>query len=94
MFTMAVQEKKRIQVQVDKELADDTEQVLERLGLTQTTAITMLYKRIVATGALPFKPALTENEKATLHFLKSTEDTPVTVFKDAKEVDEWLNEDE
>jgi DNA-damage-inducible protein J len=54
----------------------------------------MLYKRIVATGALPFKPALTENEKATLHFLKSTEDTPVTVFKDAKEVDEWLNEDE
>ncbi len=45
---MAVQEKKRIQVQVDKELADDTEQVLERLGLTQTTAITMLYKRIVA----------------------------------------------
>ena len=84
---MAVQ-KKRIQVQVDNELADDTEQVLERLGLTPTTVITMLYKRIVATGALPFKPALTEGEKATLHFLKSTGDTQVTVFKDAKAVED------
>ncbi|WLV77513.1 type II toxin-antitoxin system RelB/DinJ family antitoxin [Lacticaseibacillus parahuelsenbergensis] len=91
---MASHEKRRIQVQVDKELADNTEQVLQRLGLTQTTAITMLYKRIVATGAIPFELALTESEKATLHFLENTEDTPATAFKDAKAVEEWLNEDE
>lgn len=32
---MAVKEKKRVQVQIDKELADNTEAVLSQLGLTQ-----------------------------------------------------------
>ena len=36
---MAVKEKKRVQVQIDKELADNTEAVLSQLGLNPTTAI-------------------------------------------------------
>ncbi|MCG0724625.1 DNA-damage-inducible protein [Lactiplantibacillus plantarum] len=51
---MAVKEKKRVQVKIDKDLADDTEAVLSELGLNPTTAINMFYKRIVANGALPF----------------------------------------
>ncbi len=47
---MAVKEKKRVQVQIDKELADNTEAVLSQLGLNPTTAINMFYKRIVANG--------------------------------------------
>ena len=74
---MAVKEKKRVQVQIDKELADNTEAVLSQLGLNPTTAINMFYKRIVADAALPFKPALSE---------------AVTEFKDAKEVADWLND--
>ncbi len=35
--------KKRIQVQVDKSLADEGDAVLNELGLTPTTAITMFY---------------------------------------------------
>lgn len=89
---MAVKEKKRIQVQIDKDLADSTEAVLNELGLNPTTAINMFYKRIVANGALPFKAALTEEERANLRFLKATEDIPVTKFKDAKEVTDWLND--
>ena len=89
---MAVKEKKRVQVQIDKDLADNTEAVLSELGLNQTTAINMFYKRIVADGALPFTPALSEAEKANLGFLKATKDTPVIEFKDAKEVADWLND--
>ncbi|BDR57688.1 type II toxin-antitoxin system RelB/DinJ family antitoxin [Xylocopilactobacillus apicola] len=85
-------DKKRIQIQVDKDLAEDTEQVLKELGLTPTTAITILYKQIVAKGALPFEIALTDAQKATLNFLKLTEDTPVTVFNNADEVAKWLND--
>ncbi|WP_436696808.1 type II toxin-antitoxin system RelB/DinJ family antitoxin, partial [Lactiplantibacillus plantarum] len=55
---MAVKEKKRVQVQIDKELADNTEAVLSQLGLNPTTAINMFYKRIVANGALPFNVSL------------------------------------
>ena len=60
---MAVKEKKRVQVQIDKELADNTEAVLSQLGLNPTTAINMFYKRIVANGALPFNVSLSEEER-------------------------------
>ncbi|MFT9147146.1 MAG: type II toxin-antitoxin system RelB/DinJ family antitoxin [Oenococcus sp.] len=89
---MAVKEKKRVQVQIDKDLADNTEAVLSELGLNPTTAINMFYKRIVANGALPFKPALSQEERDTLRFLKATEETPATEFKDAKAVTDWLND--
>lgn len=83
--------KKQIQVQVDQNLADDTEIVLNELGLTPTTVINVLFKRIVATGALPFNIALTEREKATLGFLKETADIPQHTFKDAQAVEKWLS---
>ncbi|MCT3579888.1 type II toxin-antitoxin system antitoxin, RelB/DinJ family, partial [Lactobacillus rossiae] len=35
---MAGKEKKRVQVKIDKDLADDTEAVLSELGLNPTTA--------------------------------------------------------
>lgn len=92
---MVVKEKKRVQVKIDKDLADNTEAVLNELGLNPTTAINMFYKRIVAEAALPFKPALSEAERANLGLLKSTKatkETPVTELKDAKEVADWLND--
>lgn len=52
----------------------------------------MFYKRIVADAALPFKPALSEAERANLSLLKATKETPVTEFKDTKEVADWLND--
>ncbi|MDF7638018.1 type II toxin-antitoxin system RelB/DinJ family antitoxin [Lactobacillus sp. ESL0791] len=89
---MPIKEKKRIQVQVDKDLANDTEKILNELGMTPTTAITLLYKQIAADGAFPFRPALSASEKATLQFLKETEDTPVTTFTTDEEVQDWLDD--
>ncbi|TLQ28169.1 type II toxin-antitoxin system RelB/DinJ family antitoxin [Lactobacillus delbrueckii] len=62
--------KKRIQVQVDKSLADEGDAVLNELGLTPTTAITMFYKRLVSEGGLPFATHLTEYEKNMLNIRK------------------------
>ncbi|WP_416793179.1 type II toxin-antitoxin system RelB/DinJ family antitoxin [Lactobacillus delbrueckii] len=62
--------KKRIQVQVDKSLADEGDAVLNELGLMPTTAITMFYKRLVAEGRLPFATHLTEHEKNMLNIRK------------------------
>lgn len=36
---MAVKEKKRVQVKIDKDLADNTEAVLNELGLNPTTVL-------------------------------------------------------
>jgi len=64
---MAVKEKKRVQVKIDKDLADDTEAVLSELGLNPTTAINMFYKRIVANGALPFNTLFKGDRRDTSH---------------------------
>lgn len=87
------QPKKRIQVQVDQNLADTTEQILNELGLTPTTAITMLYKRIVANGGLPFNVSLTEREKATLKLLNNTKKLPVTKINTQEELEKWFADD-
>lgn len=43
---METKAKKRIQVKIDKDLANNVEEVLDDLGLIPTTASTMFYKRI------------------------------------------------
>ncbi|MFT8601779.1 type II toxin-antitoxin system RelB/DinJ family antitoxin [Liquorilactobacillus satsumensis] len=60
---------------MDKDLADNTEAVLKKLGLNPTTVINMFYKRIVVNEALPFKIAL---KIALNEAEKATEDIPVT----------------
>jgi len=49
-----IPEKKRIQVNVDKELAEQAEQVFNDIGLNTTVAITAFYKKVVATEGIPF----------------------------------------
>lgn len=55
--------KKKIQVNIDRNLANNVEAVLDSLGLNQTTLITALYKRVEAQGEVPFSLALTERRK-------------------------------
>ncbi|MFH5811454.1 type II toxin-antitoxin system RelB/DinJ family antitoxin [Companilactobacillus sp. FL22-1] len=69
--------KARIQVQVDPELKSKAEDVLSSLGMNSTTAITMLFKRIVATDSYPVNLKLTEREVATKNLLEATKDLPV-----------------
>lgn len=86
--------KKIIQVKVDKEVADEARQVLNGLGLTTTSAVNLLLKRIVATGSLPINLELTAGERATLDFKENTKNVPRHVFKNKKDVEEWIEEDE
>ena len=85
--------KKRIQVQVDEKLAKDTEFILDQLGLTPTTVITMMYKRIVANGGIPFDISLTDREKATLELMNTIENLPVTKLETAEEIEDWFSDE-
>lgn len=91
---MAQAIKKRIQVQVNRDLANEGEAVLERLGLTPTIAITMFYKRLVAEGGLPFSTELTQREKDELAIQNITKDWPTEELDTPEKIKEWLNKDE
>lgn len=86
--------KARIQIQVDQDLKDSVEEVLSNLGMTPTTAVTMLFKRIVATDSYPVDLTLTDREKATNELMNTVEKLPVNKINSKEEALRWLEEDE
>lgn len=86
--------KKRIQVQVDENLAREAEEVLAAVGLNSTTAITAFYKRIVSFGGIPFSIELSEREKANRRLLQATKTLPAKRLNTDEEIEAWLSEDE
>ncbi|GEO57191.1 type II toxin-antitoxin system RelB/DinJ family antitoxin [Companilactobacillus bobalius] len=86
--------KARIQIQVDQNLKDNAEEVLNNLGMTPTAAVTMLFKRIVATDSYPVNLALTDRERASNELLKTVDKLPVREIKSKDEAMRWLSDDE
>ncbi|PRY80076.1 type II toxin-antitoxin system RelB/DinJ family antitoxin [Alkalibacterium olivapovliticus] len=91
---MSVKEKKRVQVQIDKELAEEAELIFNELGLNQTAVLNAFYKRVVADGGLPFELKLSEDQKAFLHLLNATKDLPVEKLSSKEQVDAWFKDEE
>ncbi len=52
----------QIRARVEPEVKEEAEAVLEKLGLTATSAITMFYKQIIHHQGLPFPVALPNAE--------------------------------
>lgn len=84
---------KRIQVKVDADLKMDVDRVLDALGLSQTTLITALYKRVAASGGVPFDLQMTERELLTDRLLTATSQLPVLdLTTDDKSLEAWFDE--
>jgi DNA-damage-inducible protein J len=87
-------EKKKVQVNIDKELAQEVEFVLEDLGMNPTVLITALYKRVAAQGEVPFSLALTEREKAKNRLAKAVDKVPTKQLRSMDEIANWLDDDD
>ncbi|MGL9730341.1 type II toxin-antitoxin system RelB/DinJ family antitoxin [Enterococcus sp. DIV0756] len=86
--------KKKIQVNIDKELSQDVDLVLDSLGLNPTVLITALYKRVAAQGEIPFSLALTDREKAINRLSKAADNVPTKQLDNIDERTKWLDEDD
>ncbi|EOD7438571.1 type II toxin-antitoxin system RelB/DinJ family antitoxin [Enterococcus faecium] len=85
-------EKSRVQVGIDKDLKENAEMILDELGLNPTTAITILYKQVVARGEFPVDIKLSDEERETIKLKRLTKNMPVNMLDTDKEIDEWLDE--
>ncbi|MGO3539199.1 type II toxin-antitoxin system RelB/DinJ family antitoxin [Leuconostoc mesenteroides] len=84
---------KRVQVKVDADLKTDVDRVLDALGLSQTALITALYKRVAASGGVPFDLQMTERERLTNRLLTATNQLPVLdLTTDDKALEAWFDE--
>ncbi len=90
MFLMAT-EKKKIQVNIERDLANEVDDVLESLGINPTVIITALYKRVAVKGEMPFALSLTEKEKSIITLQKAVELIPNREFSTTEELMKWLD---
>jgi len=90
---MTTSSKKKVQIQVNRELSEEAEAIFQELGLSTTTAITAYYKRVVAEGGLPFELKLSSQEMAVLQFKNAEKGLPVTdKIETNEQLDKWLSE--
>lgn len=83
-------EKKRIQVMMDKQLSDDVNDILSDLGLNPSIVMNALYHRIEAEGKIPFDLSLTDEERATHHLTSTIKSLDIPVIKDKKAAEKFL----
>ncbi len=85
---------KKLQVNIDRDLAEDAEEVINELGLTPTTVINALYHEIAATGRIPLSFTLTPEQRTELHIRQLSAHKPVKKISNQKELKEFFDEDE
>nr|WP_225424347.1 type II toxin-antitoxin system RelB/DinJ family antitoxin [Lactiplantibacillus modestisalitolerans] len=69
--------KKKVQLNIDSDLADETQAILDSLGLNQTVAITAFFKKIVADGGIPFDLKLNADQQNRLKLQQTMLKLPV-----------------
>lgn len=87
-------DQKKLQVNIDKELAQNVDAILDSLGMNPTVLITALYKRVAAQGEIPFPLALTDREKALIGLAKAIDRVPSKHLNTPEDLAEWLENDE
>ncbi|MGX4645711.1 type II toxin-antitoxin system RelB/DinJ family antitoxin [Holzapfeliella sp. JNUCC 80] len=91
---ISTEKEKRIQVKVDSYLKNDVDSILSKLGINQTTLINALYKRVAASGSIPFELKLTERELLTNNLLKVTDQIPVRdLTRNDTDLKAWFDEE-
>lgn len=86
-------EKKRIQVQIDRSLAEEVELILHSIGLNPTTALTIFYKQIIKQKGIPFKLEASERDMAVARLASAVKTRPV-IKMSKQDLESWLEEDE
>jgi len=89
-------EKKKVQVNINKNLATDVESILDSLGVNPSILITALYKRVAARGEIPFDLSLTSKEKVELQLMRvaeeSVETNPPENSGDHEDLVSWMRD--
>ena len=93
MMNTVSRKNKRVQVNVDRSLANEAEDVMDELGLNPAVVINALYKEIVATGRIPLSFSLTPEQRTALQIRQLSKNKPEQNIKDAKALEEFFDAD-
>lgn len=91
-MTEKIEKDKRVQVKIDKAIADQAEAVFSEVGLTPTTAINAFYRKVISTGGIPFDLTMSQEEKDAYDLKRLTKNTPVIKLDTKKKLEDWFND--
>lgn len=93
-INMSEQIKKRIQFSVDKGTAMAAEHIIEVLGLTPASVMSMVYAEIANSGKLPVSIEVSEEEKRWSKMVERIfETTPVKEIKTDEDIEAFFDDD-
>lgn len=85
---------KKIQANIDTDIATQAHDIFQDVGLTTTAAINLFYKKVVATGGIPFDLKQTPEQKASRQLAETVQKyIPEKKIHSQQEFEAWLNED-
>lgn len=84
---------KKIQANVDRRVASQAEDIMNELGVTPTVVINALYRRIIATGEIPFSFSLTAEERNALAIKQLAASRPTKVIQTKQDFEDFFDED-
>ncbi|KRL16644.1 addiction module antitoxin, RelB DinJ family [Lentilactobacillus rapi DSM 19907 = JCM 15042] len=91
-MSRATKGKKRIQVQVDRNLYDDSNEVLADIGISQTTLIKALLKKVVAEGKVPFELSQSNEDRLNSGIAREVRTSNIPEIKDRQAAERYLLE--
>lgn len=94
MKSTTTKNNKKLQVNINRELAGEAEDVIEELGLTPTVVINALYREIVATGKIPLNLTLTPEQRTELHIRQLSKNKPEKEIKTEKDLEEFFKDED
>ena len=81
---------KKVQISIDKELANEAESIFEDIGLNQETALTVFYKKVVAEGGLPFDLKQTSEQRRNCRLHEALKD--IATWEELSEFDKFFED--
>lgn len=91
---MSTKEKKRVQVQIEKQVAEEVEKIFEELGLNPTTAVNAFYKQVQAHGGLPFELKLTRDQVADMKLKQASGQSPLVKLETDEDIAAFFAEED
>lgn len=89
---MTEQVKKRVQITLDKGIAESADYIIKAAGLTPAAVISLLYTEISRTGEIPVKPEVTPQDRATAKLIAASYQPGQKVESD-EEIDAFMDDD-
>ncbi|KRK39528.1 type II toxin-antitoxin system RelB/DinJ family antitoxin [Levilactobacillus parabrevis] len=84
---------KKVQISIDKKLANDAEAIFEDIGLNQATALTVFYKKVVAEGGLPFDLKQTPEQRRNCRLHEALTGIPVQKLESRGQIETWFKDE-